>query len=482
MEKFNNFKDAKAPKLNAKLTEDQKRACDKILEFLNDPNPPTLAVGLCGAGGTGKTFLIKYILELSGYANSVIGLAAPTHKAVRVLAQATGRKVNTIQSDLGLRLNVDVDNFDINNPPFDPLAEKKIQGYKLYVVDEASMIGRNLKILIERECKAHGCRIIYMGDSCQLPPVNERTSSCFTGIPVFTLNEIVRQDASNPIAYTLELLRYDIKHRTYKFLEEVNRNRVRFNDIGTLGYYTCCKDEFASLVLEGFNSDEFTSNVDECRLICYTNKAVSTWNSYIRNNLIEDANRSVLTRNDLVLCYTTMLDEFGETIITNSEDYIIKNIANFTNKDGIKGFTVKFVKINGGESTKPLFVVDHNDRANILLYYKLCNEFIDAAKSAPASSRRARWKLYYEFKERNLLLANILDKYGKIKFYRDLDYGFAITSHKAQGSTFKDVYVDINDIVFMANGSPYGDIDNTLRRLYTACSRCKNRLFLCYGW
>ena len=284
MEKFNNFKDAKALKLNAKLTEDQKRACDKILEFLNDPNPPTLAVCLCGAGGTGKTFLIKYILELSGYANSVIGLAAPTHKAVRVLAQATGRKVNTIQSDLGLRLNVDVDNFDINNPPFDPLAEKKIQGYKLYVVDEASMIGRNLKILIERECKAHGCRIIYMGDSCQLPPVNERTSSCFTGIPVFTLNEIVRQDASNPIAHTLELLRYDIKHRTYKFLEEVNRNRVRFNDIGTLGYYTCCKDEFASLVLEGFNSDEFTSNVDECRLICYTNKAVSTWNSYIRNN------------------------------------------------------------------------------------------------------------------------------------------------------------------------------------------------------
>ena len=163
MEKFNNFKDAKAPKLNANLTEDQKRACDKILEFLNDPNPPTLAVGLCGAGGTGKTFLVKYILELSGYANSVIGLAAPTHKAVRVLAQATGRKVNTIQSDLGLRLNVDVDNFDINNPPFDPLAEKKIQGYKLYVVDEASMIGRNLKILIERECKKHECKIIYMG-------------------------------------------------------------------------------------------------------------------------------------------------------------------------------------------------------------------------------------------------------------------------------------------------------------------------------
>lgn len=482
MEKFNNFKNAKASKLNAKLTEDQKRACDKILEFLNDPNPPTLAIGLCGAGGTGKTFLIKYILELSGYANSVIGLAAPTHKAVRVLAQATGRKVNTIQSDLGLRLNVDVDNFDINNPPFDPLAEKKIQGYKLYVVDEASMIGRNLKILIERECKAHGCRIIYMGDSCQLPPVNERTSSCFTGIPVFTLNEIVRQDASNPIAYTLKLLRYDIKHRTYKFLEEVNRNRVRFNDIGTLGYYTCCKDEFASLVLKGFNSDEFTSNVDECRLICYTNKAVSTWNSYIRNNLIEDANRSVLTRNDLVLCYTTMLDEFGETIITNSEDYIIKDVTNYTNSDGIKGFLVRFIAIYGGKPTKPLFVVDHSDYNNVAIYYKIANTLIESAKSADKYNRSKRWKEYYAFKERNLLLTNILDNTGKIKFSRDLDYGFALTSHKSQGSTFNDVYIDINDIVFQADGrTPYSNIDELLRRLYVAVSRCRSRVFMAYG-
>ena len=67
-------------------------------------------------------------------------------------------------SDLGLRLNTDVTDFDVNNPPFDPLAEKKIKQYKLYIVDEASMIGINLKTLIEESVEQHNCMLIYMGE------------------------------------------------------------------------------------------------------------------------------------------------------------------------------------------------------------------------------------------------------------------------------------------------------------------------------
>lgn len=473
----------KSSSVIASFTKDQLNAYTHLIDFINrgfDENDYRRA--LIGSAGTGKTYMIKEVINKCNLSNSTIGLAAPTHKAARVLSNSTNIKTSTIASDLGFRLNTDLEDFDINNPPFDPLGEKKIKGYRLYIIDEASMIGRSLKTYIEKECKKNGCMIIYMGDSSQLPPVKETISPCLRGIKYYELNQIVRQEEDNPVSYLLKLLRYDIQHKTWKFLEHINANRFKFDLSESKGYYTCGLNEFQSLIIDGFNNEEFTTNVDTCRLVAYTNKAVSDWNKFIRTNIIQDSDRAALTRNDLILSYVTLVNEFNEAVITNSEDYIIKNIANFTNKDGIKGFTVKFVKINGGESTKPLFVVDHNDRANILLYYKLCNKFIDAAKSAPASSRRAHWKLYYEFKERNLLLANILDKYGKIKFYRDLDYGFAITSHKAQGSTFKDVYVDINDIVFMANGSPYGDIDNTLRRLYTACSRCKNRLFLCYGW
>lgn len=473
----------KSNKVLASFTKDQLKAYEGLIEFIDKgfvENDYKRA--LIGAAGTGKTYMIKEVIDKCNLSNSVIGLAAPTHKAARVLKNSTGIKVSTIASDLGFRLNTDLADFDINNPPFDPLGKRKIGGYKLYIIDEASMVGRSLKTYIENECKKFDCMIIYMGDSYQLPPVKESRSCCFDGVKSYTLNQIVRQEEDNPVSHLLKLLRYDIDHRTWKFLEYINSNRFQFDISQSKGYYTCCREEFEGLVIDGFYSEEFTKDIDTSRLISYTNKAVSNWNKFIRDNIIDSAHKAVLTKNDLLLSYITLVDEFNDAIITNSEDYIIKDITNFTNKDGIKGFMVRFINVNGGSSTKPLFVVDHSDYSNVAIYYKLCNEYINAAKSAPANNRGHRWKDYFQFKERNLLLVNLLNKYGKIEFSRDLDYGFALTANKSQGSTFKDVYVDVNDIVFMENRTPYSNIDETLRRLYTACSRCRNRLFLCYGW
>ena len=66
-------------------------------------------------------------------------------------------------------------------------------------------------------------------------------------------------------------------------------------------------------------------------------------------------------------------------------------------------------------------------------------------------------------------------------FSRDIDYGFAITSHKSQGSTYDTVFVDVNDMVYDRYGAPYSNQDDLLRRLYVACSRARKELILCYG-
>ena len=87
----------------------------------------------------------------------------------------------------------------------------------------------------------------------------------------------------------------------------------------------------------------------------------------------------------------------------------------------------------------------------------------------------------YDFKENCLLLTNIISSDGKILFSRDLDYGFALTAHKSQGSTFDTTFVDVNDIVFDKYGQPYTDAEEINRRLYVACSRSKNKLYLKYG-
>ena len=66
-------------------------------------------------------------------------------------------------------------------------------------------------------------------------------------------------------------------------------------------------------------------------------------------------------------------------------------------------------------------------------------------------------------------------------FGRDIDYGFAISSHKSQGSTYNTVFVDVNDMIYDKNGKPYTNRDELLRRLYVACSRASHELILCYG-
>lgn len=162
---FEKFDDAKKDDsvLNS-FTRDQKIAYENLVAFIEKGYVKgDYKRALIGSAGTGKTYMIREVIKRCGLAKSVIGLAAPTHKAARVLRLSTGYATSTVASDLGLRLNTDVTDFDVNNPPFDPLAEKKIKQYKLYIVDEASMIGINLKTLIERECEQFGCMLIYMG-------------------------------------------------------------------------------------------------------------------------------------------------------------------------------------------------------------------------------------------------------------------------------------------------------------------------------
>lgn len=71
------------------FTNDQRKAYDKLIDFINkeyDPNDYKRA--LVGPAGTGKTYLVKALIKNCNLSYSVIGLAAPTHKACRVLGES----------------------------------------------------------------------------------------------------------------------------------------------------------------------------------------------------------------------------------------------------------------------------------------------------------------------------------------------------------------------------------------------------------
>ena len=468
------------------FTNDQQKAIDNIISFIAAPfNPAKYIVGLTGAGGTGKTFITKYIISHCKYSNSVIKCTSSTHKACRVFSQALdGKDVDTIQSTFGLRLDLRLEDFDPANPQFNPMAKPKLENIKLLLVDEASMLPSKLVTFICNECKKLEIKIIFIGDNYQLAPVNEKKSIAFDRcFEINQLKEIVRQATNNPITNLLELLRYDIEHHTYRFLEYISKNIgiTNYNDINE-GFCICGKESFRHLINMSFNDEAYKKNIDMYRIIAYTNVCVSGWNSYIRNTIIQDSDKNIITKNDLIMSYETIVNEFMEIVINNSEEYIINDIVNFVDDTyGFKGFLVKFQLIHGGMITRPLFIIDHRDKFTIQKYHKTITSLINSAKFASGDTRVSKWKAYYEFKKKYLIAANIINRKGKTLYSRDIDYGFAITAHKSQGSTYDTVFIDVNDMVYDRMGKPYSNQDDLLRRLYVACSRASKELILCYG-
>lgn len=485
---FDNVGKDKTDKNVFTFTKDQQNAIDNIIDFIAAPfNPAKYMVGLTGAGGTGKTFITRYIISHCKYSNSVIKCTSPTHKACRVFSQAIGGKsVDTIQSTFGFRLDLRLEDFNPSNPQFNPMSKPKLENIKLLFIDEASMLPAKLVTYICNKCKELEIKLIFIGDASQLAPVNELKSIAFQRcFAVYELKEVVRQGSTNPITNLLNLLRYDIKYRTYRFLEYVIKNvgTTNYNDCNN-GFTICNKNDFINLINNSFTNKEYTKNIDMYRIIAYTNPCVNSWNYYIRNTIIKDSDKNIITKNDLIMSYKTIVDEFMDVVINNSEEYIVNDIVNFVDdKYGLKGFLIKFQLIHGGLITRPLFVIDHRDKFSILKYHKTITDLISAAKSANGGTRVAKWKAYYEFKKKYLLATNIVDRKDKNKIIceRDIDYGFAITAHKSQGSTYDTVFVDVNDMIYKRNGKPYTNQDDLLRRLYVACSRASKELILCYN-
>lgn len=471
------------PKLN--FTKDQEIAINNILNFCNKEfSTNEYIIGLSGAGGTGKTFITNYIIENCCYANSVIKCTSSTHKACRVFSQAIGyKKVDTIQSTFGLRLDLALENFNPEQPQFNPKAKPKLDNIKLLIIDEASMIPAKLITYINKKCKELEIKILYIGDSSQLPPVNEKQSIAFkTCSAVYELKQVVRQEFNNPIKSLLDLLRYDIENKTYRFIQYVSQNIgiLNYNENND-GFSILNREEFKKYIDLSFSDEKYTENIDLYRIIAYTNNCVNAWNNYIRNTIIKDSEKGIITINDLIMSYQTIVNEFNEVIVNNSEEYIIKDIVNYVDsKYDLKGYLIKFQMIHGGKITKPLFVIDHTDKYTMLRYDQIVSDLFKAGMTATGGTRAKKWNEYYDFKKKYLLMTNVY-KQNTLAYSRDLDYGFAITSHKSQGSTYNTVFVDLNDMIYDKNGNIYTNIDDLLRRLYVACSRASNNLILCYG-
>ena len=169
------------------LSPSQDKACSAFLQFLRDPNKHEFL--LAGPAGTGKSFLVTYLLDLVRDEHKLVRLIAPhtpmpqfhftatTNKAAHVLSSMVNAPATTIHQTLGLTIQT---NFNTGKARLIKKNDTKNLNHSVLVIDEGSMINQELLQHIQKARRDfRECKILYVGDSYQLPPVNENTCPIF---------------------------------------------------------------------------------------------------------------------------------------------------------------------------------------------------------------------------------------------------------------------------------------------------------------
>lgn len=150
---------------------------------------------LTGGPGTGKTTTLNAIIKILSENGETVYLAAPTGRAAQRMSELTNCEAKTIHRLLEAALDEN-GRSDFRRNETNPLACTAL------ILDEASMIDAQLLESIMRAFPL-GCRLIFVGDSDQLPSVgagNVLGDMIGSGkIPLVELNEVFRQSAESLI-------------------------------------------------------------------------------------------------------------------------------------------------------------------------------------------------------------------------------------------------------------------------------------------
>ena len=423
------------------FNDEQYEGVNKIRVWLKSGVKDNYTFTLAGYAGTGKTTCIKKILD--EYRGDVV-VSAPTHKAKKVIMGTTDTEGKTLHSLLGLRPDVDLDNFNPNYPQFDAIADPTINDYDLVIIDEASMINEDLYYMILRTVDGWDTKILFMGDPAQIPPVGEKASVVFDWETneFFQLTKIERQNQSNPLSEVYGELRNNLEESHGGLKKD-----SKMNEIGEGVIFTEDRDMFKDLILKKYRSEEFKRDLDFAKVIAWKNVTVQGANKSIRNELFGKG-ADVVEMGDILMGYRSVRGSNGRyNIIDNSQDYrVVAKTEKSENKYGIMGWQVKLHEDlpHGKFKHKNVFIVDFKDPDNLHRYGELHDEYKEIGLKREMIGS---WGKYYAFRRENILMKTInkfrngSPRSKKETIVKDMDYGMAITAHKSQGSTYTHVFV-----------------------------------------
>jgi GTPase SAR1 family protein len=417
------------------LNQGQKAAAEGFMEFLFGPEKE---IRISGPGGVGKTYLMSYLIDqvMPTYMNTCkmcnvdpefneVVMTATTNKAAEVLAEATQRPTSTIHSFMNLVIKED---WASGRTYLDRGKGWTIHRNKIIFIDEASMIDSGLLNMI-REGTLN-CKLVFVGDDRQLNPVMEAVSPVYgnqASAGFFELTEQMR--TNNPdLQRTNAQLRQTVKDGVFHPI------RIVPGVIDLLD-----SDQMEAEIAQTFKQQTFDS-----RILCYTNNRVKLYNQHIRElrGLGDDftVGEFLVNNGGCVLRNGTMhaeeeveimeLNPITEMVDINEGDAELECVrASLQNR-----YSTVYRDV--------MIPVDRDHYDRLLAYYK----------------KAKQWRTFYALKNG----------------FPDLRQRDAATTHKAQGSTYDTVFLDLDDLSTCRNP------DQAARLLYVAFSRARRRV-VCYG-
>lgn len=475
------FNDGFKINLPFSLNDQQKSALYELEKFIEDGGTE---ITLSGYAGTGKSTIIgifsKWLNNRIGRGNIVY--TAPTHRANVITKQNNpDANVYTLSALFGFTPDTDEamerESLDLNDLKFRAKNQMKYEAGQLIIIDEASMVQDGLYEYVQEIIAKYNGSVIYVGDSAQLRPVkSDHISKVFTsdGVPQITLTKVERT-GDNPI----------LKEATRIRQGEGLSYQTDINDKGQGVLYTSNDTVINENLKQIISSEEFNADPLHFRVITATNAAAATYNSKIRS-LRYGKFAKPFVKGDILMGYSNKLRKpDGSYRLINSMDYIVQNVRDTTVKFRTDKGTIEFKAFNlsirpvGGTIMNDfqLTVIDKNEPdSKIFEIVEYKDRLFKMAKEAKQNGQISRSRdlnqMAYSVDNELNITKNLKDNQGRLKIRKAIDYGYAQTVWKSQGSTYSKVLILSNEIDTFGYGKDVMQLRNELR--YVAVSRAKN--------
>jgi ATP-dependent exoDNAse (exonuclease V) alpha subunit len=437
----------------------------KIAVFLFNTSNDEIFV-LKGYAGTGKTTIISSVINHLETINMKCVLLAPTGRAAKVISNYSGKPAYTIHKRIYFPKKSKGGGVSFT------LQQNKFKN-TIFIVDESSMIsdtsldsklyanGSLLDDLFFYVEAGNNCKLLLVGDTAQLPPVNMTVSPALDihtlslhyqkNVQHIELDEVMRQAETSGILYNATQLRELLDSH---FVDTFQFNLNTFKDIVRL------QDGYD--IQDAIHNAYDNYGLEDTVFIVRSNKRANQYNQQIRTSIL--SKESELSTGDYLMVvknnYFWLKEDTEAGFIANGDIIEVLEIRKIQELYGFKFATVKIRMVDYPNQAPfdTILMLDTITSESPSLTYEQSNQLYQEVL-LDYEDERQHYKKLQKVKENEYF--NAL----QVKF------SYAITCHKSQGGQWKTAFVEQP---YLPDGI---DVDY-VRWLYTAITRAEEKLYL----